>query len=277
MKKCFPGVNPKEIAKQEVANAIGISRSTFMDKKGIHQKDNAHSVYVKPYNQSKFDLKTWLLTNLKVNLFAPIFWAVIFCGINEYDHPIRAMFENVYNPKPKAQSEKSPVLGIETKNKPFFRVNLSFALSYMLLTAGILMRHYRKDKRSETARFANENATVDLMLAIKSIKEAGKKVNLNVTDETVKKLIDVCPYIISRMSADERVYFDMLIDGDIESKNEEMFKNFALAVMDGHLRSNPEDLQMVLDAFDEMSIAVLLSDLYRQNAVTSFKQNAKTK
>ncbi len=275
MKKRFPGVNPKEIAKQEVANATGISRSTFMDKKGIHQKDNAHSVYVKPYNQSKFDFKTWLLTNLKVNLFAPIFWAVIFCGINEYDHPIRAMFYNVYNPKPKAQSEKSPVFGFETKNKPWFYVNVSLALSYMLLTACILMRHNRKDKRSETARFANENATVDLMLAIKSIKEAGKKVNLNVTDETAKKLIEICPHIISRMSADERVYFDMLIDGDIESKNEEMFKNFALAVMDGHLRSNPEDLQMVLDAFDETSIALLLSDMYRQNLLS--QQKPKTK
>ncbi|MBO7509232.1 MAG: hypothetical protein J6T57_03085 [Alphaproteobacteria bacterium] len=276
MKKRFPGVNPKEIAKQEVANATGISRNTFMDEKGIHSRDDLHPVYVKPYSQPKFDLKTWLLTNLKVNLFAPIFWAVIFGGINEYDQPIRAMFYNVYNPKPKAQSEKSPVLGIETKNKPFFWVNLSFALSYMLLTAGILMRHYRKDKHSETARFANENATVDMMLTIKSVKEAGEKVNLNVTDETAKKLIEICPHIISRMSADERVYFDMLIDGDIDSKNEEMFKNFALAVMDGHLRSNPEDLQMVLDTFDETSLAIVLSEMYKQSR-TQPQNTVKTK
>lgn len=275
MKKRFPGVNPKEIAKQEVANATGISRSTFMDEKGIHSTGDLHPVYVKPYNKPKFDLKTWLLTNLKVNLFAPIFWAVIFCGINEYDQPIRAMFYNVYNPKPKAQSEKSPLFGFETKNKPWFYVNVSFALSWMLLTAWILMRHNRKYNRSETARFANENATVDLMLAIKSIKEAGKKVNLNVTDETAKKLIEICPHIISRMSADERLYFDMLIEGDIESKNEEMFKNFALAVMDGHLRSNPEDLQMVLDAFDETSIALLLSDMYKQNLLSRQKQKNK--
>lgn len=272
MKKRFPGVNPKEIAKQEVANATDISRSTFMDEHGIHSTGNLHHVYVKPYNQSKFDFKTWLLTNLKVNLFAPIFWAVIFGGINEYDQPIRAMFYNVYNPKPKAQSEKSPVFGFETKNKPWFYVNVSFALSCMLLTAGILMRRYRKDKRGEIARYVTEKATVDLMLAIKSIKEAGKKVNLDVTDETAKKLIDICPHIISHMSADERVYFDMLLDGGIESKDEEMFKNFALAVMDGHLRSNPEDLQMVLDAFDETSIAILLSDMYRQNRVLLSKQ-----
>ena len=275
MKKNFPGVSIREVLDQEIANEFDISKTTFVDDKGIYSTNDLHSVYVKPYKQSKFDLKTWLLTNLKVNLFAPIFWAVIFGGINEYDHPIRAMFDNVYNPKPKAQSEKSPVLGIETKNKPFFWVNLSFALSYMLLTAGILMRHNRKDNRSETARFANENATVDLMLAIKSIKEAGKKVNLNVTDETAKKLIEICPHIISRMSADERVYFDMLIDGDIESKDEETFKNFALAVMDGHLRSTPEDLQMVLDAFDETSIAILLSDMYRQNVILLSKQKSK--
>jgi len=98
---------------------------------------------------------------------------------------------------------------------------------------------------------------------------------LTVTDETAKSLIEICPHIISRMSADERVYFDMLIDGDIESKNEEMFKNFALAVMDGHLRSNPEDLQMVLDAFDETSIAILLSDMYRQNVILLSKQKSK--
>ncbi len=274
MKKRFPGVNPKEIAKQEVANATGISRSTFMDEKGIHSTGDLHPVYVKPYNQSKFDFKTWLLTNLKVNLFAPIFWAVIFCGINEYDYPIRAMFDNVYNPKPKTQSGNWQS-DKKMRQKPLFYVNLSLVLSYMLLTACILMRYYRKDKRSETARYVNENATVDLMLAIKSIKDAGKKYNLDITDETAKKLIEVCPHIISRMSADERVYFDMLIEGDIESKNEEMFKNFALAVMDGHLRSNLEDLQMVLDAFDETSIAVLLSDMYRQNLLSWQKSKNK--
>jgi len=113
------------------------------------------------------------------------------------------------------------------------------------------------------------------MLAIKSIKEAGEKYNLDITDASAKKLIEICPHIISRMSADDRVYFDMLINGDIESENEEVFKNLALAVMDGHLRSNPQDLQIVLNAFDETSIAVLLSDLYRQNLLSLQKSKNK--
>ena len=157
------------------------------------------------------------------------------------------------------------------------KVHRAYLYDNSVENAGTLMRQNRKNKRNETARYANENATVDMMLAIKSVKEAGKKVNLNVTDETAKKLIEICPHIISRMSADERVYFDMLIDGDIEIKDEEMFKNFALAVMDGHLRSNPEDLQMVLDAFDETSITVLLSDMYIQNRTLLSREKMKNK
>ena len=276
MKKYFPGVNPKEVAKRKIVNATSISESTFVDEKGIHSTDDLHSVYVRPYNEPKFNFKLWLLSNLNVNILLLFCWFTAFIGVHDYEQPVRAMFDNVYNQKPKEQSDICS-LGIDMQNKPLFSVNLSIALAFMLVSTCILLRSYRKDKRNSATRYANENATVDLMLAIKSIKEAGKKVKLNVTDETAKKLIEICPYIISRMSADERIYFDMLIDGDIESTNEEMFKNFALAVMDGHLSSNPKDLQMVLAAFDETSIAVLLSNMYRQNTILLYQQKPKTK
>ena len=67
----------------------------------------------------------------------------------------------------------------------------------------------------------------------------------------------------------------MLFRSDIKGKDDEALKNLALAVMDGHLSANPKDLQMVLDAFDETSIALLLSDMYRQNLLSQQKPKNK--
>ena len=95
-------------------------------------------------------------------------------------------------------------------------------------------------------------------------------------DETKKKLISVIPYILKNMSADNRVYFDMIMDGSV-SVNDKKFgetsvqgnilqrfcavrnnKKFIKAVamiMAGHLQSHPEDLQRVKEIFgNEKSI-----------------------
>ena len=91
--------------------------------------------------------------------------------------------------------------------------------------------------------------TVKMMLELEKI---GKEYNLDT--EEVRRLVNVCKDIIKRMSADKRVYFDMLMSGDISVKDNATFQSMAVSVMSGHLQSHPEDLQMVLDVFDERSM-----------------------
>ncbi len=283
MKRDFPGVSFARVLEKELDDESTISNRSFIYQNGTYAERNLYNVYTTPYKKPKFgkNLKFFIINNLELQAFLLFFWTVLFVGTGEYSHPMRAMFNEVYNPKPKAKSEIN-LSGIETRHKPFFYTNLALTLPYLILTACVAIRMRKKDKRNEQ-QIINELNTIDLMLAIKSVKETGQKFNLNLTDESVRKLIDVCPYIISKMSADERVYFDMLIDGDIESnenmkpwKNDEALKNLALAVIDGHLKSYPEDMAKVLEAFDEKSLAIVLSEMYKQSLAQT-QNKVKTK
>ena len=66
--------------------------------------------------------------------------------------------------------------------------------------------------------------------------------------------------MIESMSADKRVYFDMLMSGKIDIKNNKTFMDMAIAIMSGHLQSHPEDAKLILDTFEEKS----LPDVVRQ-------------
>ena len=90
-------------------------------------------------------------------------------------------------------------------------------------------------------------------------------------DETKKKLISVAPHILKNMSADNRVYFDMIMDGSVSVNdkkfgetsvqgnilqrfrtfiNDKKFLKAVVMIMAGHLQSHPEDLQRVKEIFD---------------------------
>ena len=56
------------------------------------------------------------------------------------------------------------------------------------------------------------------------------------------------------MSADERIYFDMLMNDDINIADKETIKQFATSIMLGHLESHPSDARKILEIFDEYTI-----------------------
>lgn len=117
-------------------------------------------------------------------------------------------------------------------------------------------KYYREDK-------ARVNA-VDMMLGL---KEFGRKYKLN--SRQVKHLLHTADFVIKGMSQDNRIYFDMLMSGDINIKNNEAFMDMAVAVMTGHLESHPEDAQLILDTFEEKSLPdVLLYECERVQGQT---------
>ena len=70
--------------------------------------------------------------------------------------------------------------------------------------------------------------------------------------------------IISHLSKKDQTVFEKLITGDAK-----MSVETAVAVMEGHLKSHPEDMKLVLDTFDENSIPDIIKQKY-----TSKERNA---
>lgn len=93
-----------------------------------------------------------------------------------------------------------------------------------------------------------ENAQVDIMLEIEKLAKEHK-----MDPSVAKKIIQIAPDIVKNMSKDSRVYFDMIMDGQV-SVEDEKFLNIATSIMVGHLESHPEDMERVMATFDEKSI-----------------------
>ena len=60
---------------------------------------------------------------------------------------------------------------------------------------------------------------------------------------------DMVAKIISHLSSKDATFFNQMLSGE-----KEVPLNVAVKIMEGHLQSHPEDLQMILDSFDERSI-----------------------
>lgn len=60
--------------------------------------------------------------------------------------------------------------------------------------------------------------------------------------------------VIAGMSEAESVWFEMLLDGDIEIAETPEFKNMATAIMRRHLEKHPEAIERILEKFDQNSI-----------------------
>ena len=100
---------------------------------------------------------------------------------------------------------------------------------------------------SKSAAKEDENAReqVDIMLLIEKL--AGEN---NLNRVAVQEIENVDPSIIENMSADSRVYFDLVLEGKIPVDDPELMKS-AAAIVRGHLKTHPEDMQLVTSAFGE--------------------------
>ena len=100
---------------------------------------------------------------------------------------------------------------------------------------------------SKSAAKEDENAReqVDIMLLIEKL--AGEN---NLNRVAVQEIENVAPSIIENMSADSRIYFDLVLEGKIPLDDPELMKS-AAAIVRGHLKTHPEDMQLVTSAFGE--------------------------
>ena len=145
-------------------------------------------------------------------------------------------------------------------------MNMAFLLVAICGVIKTLKKHnkeiaqIREYNASAISHNKTSKATVDMML---ELKKFGQQYNLN-TDQ-VKKLVESATEIISRMSGDERVYFDMLLNGDLDNTSDkETFMKMATAIMSGHLQTHPEDMKLVMEVYDAKSIPEEIIQKYSQ-------------
>lgn len=88
--------------------------------------------------------------------------------------------------------------------------------------------------------------TVDMMV---DLEKFGKIYNLNTRQ--VKQLVKKSSNIIAKMSKENHVYFDMIINGKIDIDKDKTFVDMAVAILDGYLRAHPEEEAGILSVFAE--------------------------
>ena len=137
-----------------------------------------------------------------------------------------------------------------------WKLNAGMALIIALLSMGqgVAAIGLRRHADLKLAR-----AQVDIML---NLEKLAREHNLDAT--AAKKMLTVAPEIVKNMSADSRVYFDMIMDGRVSVDNKD-FLNMAAAVMAGHLQSHPEDMARVIALFDEKQIPHEILKQHMQN------------
>ena len=113
-----------------------------------------------------------------------------------------------------------------------------FMIFWTIILAVISFREHEKDLQN----------TYEQVYTMFLVEELAGENNLNA--ETVQKMKNVAPSIIENMSADSRVYFDLVLDGKIPLDDPELMKS-AAAIVRGHLKTHPEDKQLVTSAFGE--------------------------
>lgn len=101
---------------------------------------------------------------------------------------------------------------------------------------------------------------IDIMLEIE--KRATWR---NISRATLNRMVNVAPEIVKHMSKEDSVYFEMLMNGDLDCEQNPQVFAIAKSVLAGHLASHPEDMQRVLAVFDEASLPQSLVAEYKQN------------
>lgn len=265
-KKMFPGMTQEKIDNAEKAakfkTAIKAAQKAMDEeaerekqklKKEEQQRKKAH----KKYGFSKADralgtgivstvdfLKHQLQLNAATFLIGSLGWfhghAVGVSAIDEWGEERFYPFES-RDYKQAIKDAYNPIR--DGKFDPHFWWYVNAALILVVSVYSIVNATERVKTIADRA-----NAQIDIMLEIEKLAKEHK-----MDPSVAKKIIQVAPDIVKNMSKDSRVYFDMIMDGKV-SVEDENFLNIATAIMVGHLKTHPEDMERVMSTFDEKSI-----------------------
>ena len=253
-KKLFPGVTEQDIQKQEQEKLKAAQEAEAKRIAMQQAKEKAEAnAKVKEEQKKLHDLynPTILPFKLKVGLIAVLNLCIgeLHRSINDYGeqiwHHVDPIENNTlgqaiaeaYVPTYHAPYEYGEKGHFESTPNPRWMMHMIVLLAEALVLSLLAINNAKRNKQ------------IDLMAEIAKISK-----EQNIDPTYIKKMLKVAPNIIKNMSKDSRVYFDMLIEGKLDTENAPAFLDMATSIMEGHLQTHPEDLQVIMNLFDEHSI-----------------------
>lgn len=257
-KKLFPGVSRQEADSKQALTKL----QEKLRQEQEEQNKQENSIYKKYLDYPALSRATgtdkflfWCKTNAIA--FAALFalgnvnWLMLqsqefekgpIPTTNKYFKPYKIALHDAYIPTSKYYYDNIE-RNIKTVTEPTFKLHFLWCLNVFLSVCCILIN------TSITKGLNADFDAVDMMLDLEKLQ---KQYNLNT--KQVYRLIFTAKNVIKKMSIDNPVYFNMLMQGDINITNQNAFKNMAVAIICGHLQSYPKDANRVLNAFEEASI-----------------------
>ena len=277
-KSAFPGVSLEKIKEQEQKDAARQKKEQERKERNLAavQAKNERDALRQRFNPS---LPVW--SKLVVILGLNTVMGMAYRFINDYDGfesspqvewnhytvPLERAITETYVPYYHAGYEyegTTPAQNGGVGQAPYFsdEVNQRFIHHLVLLVVELLVLGLIEIGNIKA------NRDIDFMAKFaKTAKETEKAgIDLKLDSNTVSRLLKVLHYIVEDMSEEERVYFDILMDKKVESQDTKAVKDFAVAVLKGHLKSHPEDAQRILDAFEEKTIPEDLWEIAKRKA-----------
>lgn len=261
-KKMFPGMTQEKIDNAEKAAKIKAAQKAMVEeaereKQKLKNEEQQRKKAHKKYGFSKADrvlgtgivstvdfLKHQLQLNVATFLIGTAGWFLGHFGstgvIDEWGEETFYQWET-RDYKQAIKDAYNPIR--DGKFDPHFWWYVNAALVLAVSIYSIVNATKKVKTKADSA-----NAQVDIMLEIEKLAKEHK-----MDPSVAKKIIQIAPDIVKNMSKDSRVYFDMIMDGQV-SVEDEKFLNIATSIMVGHLESHPEDMERIMTTFDEKSI-----------------------
>lgn len=261
-KKMFPGMTQEKIDNAEKAAKIKAAQKAMVEeaereKQKLKNEEQQRKKAHQKYGFSKADrvlgtgivstvdlLKCQLQLNAATFLIGSLGWFLGHAvGVNAIDEWGESRFYpwETRDYKQAIKDAYNPIR--DGKFDPHFWWYVNAALVLAVSIYSIVNATKKVKTKADSA-----NAQVDIMLEIEKLAKEHK-----MDPSVAKKIIQIAPDIVKNMSKDSRVYFDMIMDGQV-SVEDEKFLNIATSIMVGHLESHPEDMERVMATFDEKSI-----------------------
>lgn len=239
--------------KNSKAEKLKEAQSVMLAEK-VHKKHNVNKKNFKDYflDQMPAFIRRNLIANLVLFLFGSAVWSYTAHTRTfdpDYDTPDGPRTGPYIEQRTYKKALKDAYMPIvKGKFVPdfdwYFTISMivTFAL-FTLSKAAIAANNTRKKD------LKNINSQIDIML---EIERMAKERNLDAN--AAKKILSVAPEIVKHMSADSRLFFDLILDGKIAIDDEKFIKT-AIAIMAGHLQSHPKDMNLIMSALETQPLS----------------------
>ena len=249
----------KKRKEQEVAEEKAKEETRLRKAKAEHEaylarkRKEAYDKYLKPHK----NLFGYWSTGRKMFCGA-IFSIMVMLGFveisNQVAHSERFTLKKTYNPTTAKDAK-------DICWSAFNYIALSMLLFGILYRPEDYVRVVKDNKQRKT-----DAKAVDAMVDIGAYFNCKNPVYSKHTSpvvldkKTAELMASTAKTVVSHMSADDRIFFDALMNKKIKIEDNKVLTALAVNIMTGHLQSNPKDAELVVNTFNWDSMPYQMQD-----------------